>query len=122
MKMAKQLETVLFDDPMYIREEADNDSIMSEVHMSGAGTHIVYEAEIKTPYITLESGQSGWITEDQLNTLTTMWKQIGLTYTLVYDDNSTVTVRMAKEKRMVFTPLYEGACIYTAVIPLAKMI
>ena len=37
------------------------------------------------------------------------------------DDDTTVTVRMAREKAILFTPLFEGSCEFKAVIPLAKV-
>jgi hypothetical protein len=122
MKRAKQLGSVVFEyNTLFIREEFENDSILSEVYMSAARSHIVFEAEIATPYITLESHNNGWITEAQRAALVTMWKQLDTTFTLTYNDNSTETVRFAREKKMQFTPLYEGAKKYTAVIPLAKI-
>jgi len=122
MKRAKQLGTVIFGfNTLFIQEEMDPSSIMGETVMSAKGTHIVYEAEIFTPYITLDSKQYGWITEAQRAALITMWEQIGATFTLIYDDASTDTVRMAKEDKMSFTPLSEGSKKYTVIIPLAKV-
>lgn len=123
MKRAKQLHTVLFElNTLFIQEELSDDSVMGEMTMSGAGTHIVYEANILTPYITLDSHQYGWVTEAQRIVLIGLSKQLGVTFTLTYDDDTTDTVRFAKEKKMEFTPLYEGSCDYTAIIPLAKII
>lgn len=123
MKRAKQLDTIVFNlNTLFIQEEMMNDSVMGQMKMSGAGTHIVYEAEIFTPYITLDSEQHGWLTEAQVEALTALWMQLDTTFTLTYDDDTTDTVRFAKEKKMQFTPLYEGSCNYTAIIPLAKMI
>jgi hypothetical protein len=121
VKRAKQLGAVVFSmNSLFIREEESDNDVMGEVAMSAAGSHIVFQAAITTPYITLESKQYGWVTEEQRDALRTMRKTLGATYTLTYTDLSTVTVRMATEKEMVFTPLYEGAKKYTAVIPLAK--
>ena len=121
MKRAKQIGSVVFGmNTLFIQEEMSDDSIASEVYMSAAGTHIVYESEILTPYITLDSKQYGWITETQMAELVSMRRQIGTSFTLTYDDNSTELVRFAKEKKMTFTPLFEGSKKYTAVIPLAK--
>lgn len=123
MKRAKQLGNVLFSfNTLFIQEEMSDDTVMAESIMSAGGTHVVYEATINTPYITLDSKQYGWITEAQRAELVAMWKQLGQTFTLTYKDNTTETVRMAHEKKMVFTPLYEGSQKYTAIIPLAKVI
>ena len=123
MLRAKQLDTVVFGlNTLFIQEEMDDDSVLSEMNMSVAGTHIVYEAEIFTPYITLDSKQYGFLTEDQMVTLIGLRKQLDTTFTLTYDDDSTETVRFAKEKRMTFTPLFEGSCEYVAIIPLAKVL
>jgi len=121
MLRAKQLGSVEFSlNSLFIQEEMSDASVMGEAVMSAAGTHIVYEAAIHTPYITLDSMKYGWITETQRLALVAMRKQLGTTFTLTYNDDSTETVRMAREKEMVFTPLYEGSQKYTAIIPLAK--
>ena len=121
MKRAKQLVAVVFDmNSLFIREEMSPGDIMCETVMSADGTHIVYVAKINTPYITLDSKQYGWVTEQQVDDIKAMWAQMGATFTLTYDDGSTDEVRMAHEKQLAFTPLYEGADKYTAVIPLSK--
>ncbi len=120
----KQLGTIVFDhNYIHINEDSAPATVMSETSMSMAGTHIVFEAEIFTPYITLDSQQDSWITDIQKAQLETMWGQLGSTWTLTYDDDSTETVRMAREKQISFTPLFEGGCEYfRVVIPLAKML
>ncbi len=122
MKRAKQLGSVVFENnTLFIQEEFNNDSVMGEMVMSAAGSHIVYEAEISTPYITLDSKEHGWLSEAQCDILIGMRQQLETTFTLTYDDATTDEVRIAKEKKMVFTPLFEGSCDYVAVIPLAKV-
>ena len=122
MLRAKQLGAVVFDlNTLFINEEMSDGSVMGEAVLSAAGSHIVYEAAVSTPYITLNSKEYGWITEAQREALMIMWNTLETTYTLTHDDLSTVSVRMAKEKNIVFTPLYEGAENFTAVIPLAKV-
>ena len=122
MLRAKQLGAVTFShNTLFIQEEFKNDSVLGVTVMSAAGTHIVYEAPIHTPYITLDSKQYGYVTEAQRVELVTMRNQLNSTFTLTYNDNSTELVRIAKEKQMVFTPIYEGAKKYTVVIPLAKV-
>jgi len=122
MKRAKQLGSVVFEyNTLFIQEEFVNDSILADTQMSAAGTHIVYGSTIVTPYITLDSKEYGWIDETQKDVLVAMWEDFSTTQTLTYDDNTTDTVRMAVEKQLEFTPLFEGSCKYTAVIPLAKI-
>lgn len=124
MKTVKQLGTVTFDlNYMFIEEDSEPENVLSEVAMSVAGTHIVYEAEILTPYITLSSQNDSWITDLQKDTLEAMWANLGATYTLTYDDDTTDTVRFAREKKLIFSPLTEGYCEYFRVsIPLAKVL
>ena len=125
MKRAKQLGSVVFGlNTLFVQEEMSDDSIMGETAMSAAGTHIVFEAAIATPYITLDSQRYGWILDAQRVALMAMWQDIGATLTLTYDDNSTETVRMAREKKNLFkfTPLYEGSKKYTVIVPLAKVL
>ena len=122
MLRAKQLGTVVFSrNTLFIQEEFNDDSTMGEVFMSAKGTHISYVAEIYTPYITLDSKQYGLVTEAQRVELVAMRKQLGTTFTLTYNDDSTELVRFAIEKKMIFTPIFEGAKKYTVIIPLAKI-
>ena len=86
--------------------------------MSAGGTHIAFESAIHTPYITLDSNQYGILTEAQRDTLMTMWNTLDTTYTLTYDDDTTETVRMAKEKISEYFKLFLSfilncACIYS---------
>ena len=123
MKRAKQLDTVIFsENTLFILEEFEDGSVQAEATLSAGGIHIVYESEVLTPYITLDSKTYGWVDDIQVEALVAMWKQLDTTFTLTYDDDTTEVVRMAKEKKMVFTPTHEGSCKYTALIPLAKVI
>jgi len=123
MLRAKQLGTVVFENPntLFIQEQFSSNDVEGKVYMSASGSHIVYEAAISTPYITLDSKQYGIVTEAQRATLETMWATLDTTYTLTYDDATSDTVRMAKEKQLVFTPLWEGSVEFRAIIPLAKV-
>ena len=123
MLRAKQLGSVVFDNPntLFIQEQYSSNSVEGSFYMSAEGTHIAFEAAIHTPYITLDSNQYGILTEAQRDTLMTMWNTLDTTYTLTYDDDTTETVRMAKEKSIAFSPLWEGSCEFRAVIPLAKV-
>ena len=95
--------------------------IVGEMRRSAAGTHIVYEAEILTPYRTLNSKRHGWLTSEDVAAIKVMYDQLDTTFTLTYDDDSTEIVRFAHEKQPVFTPITEAAKYYTVVIPLAKV-
>ena len=120
MLRAKQLGTVTFDtNTLFIQEQYTSNSVQGLSVVSAAGTHIAYEAEIYTPYITLDSKEHGIIDETKRDALMTMWNTLDTTYTLTYDDDTTQVVRMAKEKKIVFTPLFEGSCEFRALIPLA---
>ena len=123
MLRAKMLGAIEFvENTLFIEEEFnDNSSSKAEVVLSATGEHIVYEMEILTPYITLNSRQYGWISEDQRDSLVLMRKQLDTTFVLTYDDGTTETVRFAREKDMVFESTFEGSDKYTAIIPLAKI-
>ena len=123
MLRAKQLGAVTFDyvNTLFIQEQYIKSEVMGEGLMSASGTHIAYEAQIHTPYITLDSKEFGLIDEDRRDALMTRWNTLGTEYLLTYDDDSVVSVRMAREKAISFTPLFEGSCEFKAVIPLAKV-
>ncbi len=117
---AKKIGTETFAYPLWVAEFEKPADVMSEMRMSASGKHIVYAKRIQTPYITLVSKEYGWLTEANVAALKAQFEVIdGTTYTLTYDDDTTETVRYAHEKGIEFTPLYEGACWYTATINLA---
>ncbi len=121
MKKATQIEGVVFDYPLWVTQEEVPDNVLGEMRMSAAGTHVAFATEILTPYITLRSKESGWLSETHVEQLKDMRKNIGASFTVYFDDSTTETVRFAHEKQMVITPLFEGACNYTVEIPLAKV-
>ncbi len=118
----KQLGSVVFENnTIFVDESFTPDNSISEVGLSTLGTHIVYEAPIHTPYITLNSMEYSWVTAAQKTALESMWGTLDTTSTLTYENDSTVEVRMAREKKLIFTPLHEGECgFYKVIIPLAK--
>lgn len=122
MKRAKQLGDVVFSkNTLFVREFEEGYGVIAEAFVSAAGTDIVYEAPHHTPPRTLDSKQYGWIDDAHREAILAMYQAIGTTYTLTYDDDSTETVRFAREKGIRFTPLHEGSKTFTAVIPLAKV-
>lgn len=107
--------------PLFVAEDDQPADIMSTMRMAADGSHVVFAQKIVTPYITLESRENGWIDDAQRLELLGMREQLGSTWELEYTDGTTETVRIAVEKQMSFTPLWEGCDHYTAVIPLAKI-
>ena len=123
MLRAKSLGAVTFDtNTLFIQEQYSSDSVTGTMVMSAGDTHIAFEAPIHTPYITLDSREHGIVAELQRDALMVMWNTLDTTYILTYDDDSTDLVRMAKEKKIVFTELWEGSCTFKVIIPLAKVI
>lgn len=121
MLRATSLGAVTFDtNTLFIQEQYNSNSVDGLMKMSTEGTHIVYESAINTPYITLDSREHGLLTEANRAAIMTMWEALDTTYTLTYDNAATETVRFAHEKKIVFTELYEGACLFKCIIPLAK--
>lgn len=115
----KQIGSIVLDSPLYIVEYDQPNDMMGEVVMSGAGTHIAYSAPIYTPYRTAESrGQSGWLSEQNIADLKTLWNGT-TTFNITYSDDSTETVRMAHEKQFTLEEISLGACIYVGSIPMA---
>jgi hypothetical protein len=122
MKRVKQLDTIIFiHNSMFIDEEETPATVTATSALSVAGSHIVNENTIKTPYITLNSKSYSWVDETQRLALIALWGN-SISFNITYTDNSTELVRFAREKSLNFTPIYEGADKYRAVIPLAKII
>ena len=105
---------------MFVAEDEAPDDVMATMRMAADGSHVVFAQRIVTPYITLESRENGWIDEAQKDQLLAMRSDLSATWTLEYVDGTTEEVRFAHEKKLSFTPLFEGSDHYTAVIPLAK--
>jgi hypothetical protein len=121
MKRVKKLGAVEFKwGSLFVQEEMETNDVMGEMVMSAAGTHIVYGAIIHTPYITLDSFEHGWIDDADREAITAMWRDFETPQIITYTDDTTEEVRMAIEKQLSFKPLFEGACVFTAIIPLAK--
>lgn len=122
MKKVKQINTIVLLHQLWIKEEEEPNTVISEVALSGAGTHVVFQAVMNTPYITLISKEYGWLSEDNMNDLKILYNQLGATFDITYSDDTTDTVRVAHEKGIVFTPIYEGACYFSVTINLAKVL
>ena len=121
-KKVKQLGSIVFYKPLFIKEFSEPDNVVGEMVMSANGTHIAYSAPINTPYVTLQTlGNSGWLDEDNVSALKLLWVALDTTYTIIYDDDSTDIVRFAHEKKPSYLPISVGACYYNVTIPLAKV-
>jgi hypothetical protein len=123
MKRAKQLGSVVFTrNTLFIKEEFEPSNWMEERVISADGTDIVYVAEHKTPNITLLSEQYGALDEAQRSAIIAMYNDVDNNVLLTYDDGSTDQVRIRRDTPPVFTPMFEGACTYTATISLARVL
>jgi len=118
MKRVIRLDTIEFYPPLFVLEEESPTDIQSSMTVSASGTHIVYVKQIVTPYITLETRESGWLSEAQVIGLIELSRDLAAEYEIEYTDNTTQKVRIANEKRMTFSPLFEGSCDYTGIITL----
>ena len=117
----KQIGTVILDYPLWVKEYLAMRNMLGEKRTSTAGTAILYEAEIHTPTRTLTSRESGWLSEQNIADLKTLWNQMDTSFDIIYSDDSTETVVFDRSIPMNFTDVYEGACDYTANISLIKV-
>ncbi len=117
MLRAKQLGNVVFEhNTLFIKEQFESDGVVGAEYTTAAGTRVYYGANIYTPHVTLDGQSYGWVEDDQRAELIAMWGNVGQSYTLTYNDNSTATVYMRPDSKPVFTPLYEGACKYSPLL------
>ena len=121
-KRAISIGSVIFDYTLHIAELNAPVNIKTEVNVSESGMHIVWQSDILTPYITLESQNHGWLSQDNKDEILSQYALLETTFVLTYSDETTDTVRFAHEKGIVFKPLFEGSNIYTAEINLALVI
>ena len=119
---AKSLGGVTFDYPLHIFELDNPENILTEQMISATGEHIVWNKEILTPYITLNSKEEGWVHQLNKDSLFCMYSLLETTFTLTYTDDTTETVRIAHEKDFNFDPLYEGSEWYSVTLSLAKVL
>lgn len=122
MRTATQIGAIEFLYAMWVNEYENPNTVMGEMVMSADGSHVAYQAPIKTPYITLTSRENGWLSEANVDALKASYDQLDTTFTLTYGDLSTETIRFAHEKGISFTPIHEGSCYFYATINLAKVI
>jgi len=121
-KRATQIGSVEFDHSLLVAELDNPNNILCEVNISEAGNHIVWQTEVEERYITLVSGEGGWIYHDTKLALIALYNQLETVFTLTYSDESTDTVRFAHEKPPKFVEIYEGAEIYFAEISFATVV
>jgi len=115
----KKIGEVTLKYPLLVVELNEPNDVLTEFMMSVNGVHIVWNTQILTPYRTLISGENGWIGRAERDTLIAMYKELEATLLIEYTDGSTEKVRFAHEKKIKFTPLYEGAEEYVATINMA---
>ena len=115
--------TLTFTHKPTLTESLEPSDFTGETMMSAAGSHITYVQRITTPYRTVDSLQSGWLTEAEKDELLTLYDVIGGTHLVTYDDASSETCRFIQSEntKLKITPLFEGACMYTAHIPMATV-
>ena len=120
-RRALSLDSVIFDHPLYVKEYETPDNFMAENRRSSAGTDIAYVARIHTPAITLISKKSGWLDVTTVDALRIIFNSIGVVHTLTYEDGTTEQVRVAHERKPVYTELFECSENFLVTLPLAKI-
>ena len=97
---AVSLGGIIFDYPLFIKEEFKIKDVKGKAFNTLGGGLIVYESVKRNnaDYITLISKQSGWISKDTLEKLVTLLDDLDVEVDLIFDDNSSVKVRPALEK------------------------
>lgn len=97
---AISIEGIIFDNPLFIKEEFNLKDVKGKAFNTLNGGIIVYETikRNNANYITLESKTSGWINEITLNKIVTLLDDLDVEVDLVFEDNSSVKVRPALEK------------------------
>lgn len=121
-KRAVSLGNTTFNRKLYVSELDEPNNIQSEVNITEAGIHVVWQNEILTPYITLVSREHGWLDQATKDSILADYGVLGTSFVLTYDDGSTDDVRFAHEKGISFTAVIEGCEPYTTQINLAKVI
>lgn len=122
MLKVKGVGTTMFGYKLFLKEEFEPNNIMSHKEDTASGSHVVWHNRIHTPYRTLLSGSHGWVTDAEKDALLIDYQNLGAVYDMTMSDDTIFKVRYAHELGISFTPIFEGACMYTAEINLAIVI
>lgn len=97
---AVSLGGILFDEPLWIKEEFNIKYVEGKSFKTINGGIIVYETPKRNnaDYITLISKDSGWIKKETLNKILTLLDDLDVETDLLLDDGNTIKVRPALEK------------------------
>ena len=115
---------VVLVDPLYVREYESPHHLISKKEVSGAGSDLVYVREIVTPEITLESKESGWVSQSDVDMIRALFYNYTNSFLIKYVDGTTEEVRAGteRESELAFIPLFECSLDYRVVIPLSKIL
>jgi len=91
---------VMFDNPLFIKEEFDLKNVKGKAFNTLNGGIIVYESikRNNANYITLISNDSGWIRKETLDDILILLDDLNVEVDLELDDGNTIKVRPALEK------------------------
>ena len=121
MKRVKKFNGMIFEpNALFVKEEMEPDTFILETKISAATTEITYVAEKKNPYVTLQSLQYSYITDDQRSQIIAMYEALDTLYLIEYLDATTDTVRFRMDNPPTLSETFEGSCTFTTEINLMK--
>lgn len=121
MKRIRKLGAVTFDlNAMYILEEFEPNTFISEIVKSAADTDIVYYAVDNSPTITLDSQGYSLVDDAGREAIIVMYNSPETVYILEDTDGGTQEVYFKLDEPPKFTEYGLGSCLYAATITLTK--
>lgn len=117
----KVIDTITLQYPMFIEEFLAPANFIGDRVTSAAGTYILFQTEITTPTRTAVSRDSGWLSEQNIEDIKSLWAQSGASFDITYEDDTTENVVFDKSQQLSFTEISPGICEYFGQFTLVKI-
>ena len=123
-RLVVEVAGVVLSEHLYVREYESPHNLISRKEISGAGTDLVYVRNINTPEITLESKESGWMTQAEVDLFRSLFVNFTQSFLIKYADGTVEEVRagIEREAELALNPLFECSLDYKVVLPLSKIL
>jgi dissimilatory sulfite reductase (desulfoviridin) alpha/beta subunit len=114
---------ILLDNPLFYKETFEVKNVTAKSFLSLSGNSVIFERYKKnnTNTITLESGDSGWISEETLKKIYSLANELGIEVPLYTKEGLLTNVRFKTEEERVieYEQIFEGSKWYKVIIRMA---
>ncbi len=114
---------IKLDNPLFFKESYEAKNVYAKKFLTLGGNSVIFESikRNNANNITLDSLESGWISEETLKKIAILANDLGVEVELTTADNKTIKARFRNEEENViyYEPLYDGSKWYKVKIKLA---